>query len=208
MAENKTHTEQNTDNNPSHPKERILSAALDLFVSQGYFNTNVPDISKKSKCSVGSIYHHFLNKEEIGASIYFDGIKQFREGIASAIGDETNLEKIVRSVVTSFLAFAEDHETLSRYLWLCRHDEFLSGKVSHPTMVGFDNFGRKLTKSIKTAIREGQIPSIKADIFWAIVFGIPVSYVRDWLDGFTLTSPKEAADILANAAWNALHVSK
>ena len=49
---------------PPHPRERILQASLELFVDQGYFNTNVPDISKKSKCSVGSIYHHFLNKEE------------------------------------------------------------------------------------------------------------------------------------------------
>ncbi len=192
---------------PAHPKERILAAALDLFVSRGYFNTNVPDISKKSKCSVGSIYHHFLNKEEIGASLYFDGIKQFREAIAADIGNETNLETIVRTVVTSFLNFAQDNETLSRYLWLCRHDEFLSGKVSHPTMVGFDSFGRKLTKSIKTAVRSGEVPSLKADIFWAIVFGMPVSYVRDWLDGFTSTSPKEAAEILSNSAWNALHGS-
>lgn len=192
----------------SHPKERILTAALELFVSQGYFNTNVPDISKRSKCSVGSIYHHFLNKEEIGACLYFDGIKQFREALANAIGNETSLEYIVPAVVRSFLSFAEEHETLSRYLWLCRHDEFLSGKVSHPTMVGFDTFGRKLTISIKTAIRSGEVPALKADIFWAIVFGIPVSFVRDWLDGFTHTSPKDAAEILSKAAWSALSHAK
>ena len=203
LEKNTTHSEGS-----SHPKERILVAALDLFVSQGYFNTNVPDISKKSRCSVGSIYHHFLNKEEIAACLYFDGIKQFREAIASAIGNSTNLQEIVKSVVISFLTFAEEHETLSRYLWLCRHDEFLSGKVNHPTMVGFDSFGRKLTKTIKSAIRSGEISNLKADIFWAIVFGIPVSYVRDWLDGFTSTSPKDASPILGCAAWAALHGTK
>ena len=30
------------------PRERILQAGLKLFVEQGYFNTNVPDISKES----------------------------------------------------------------------------------------------------------------------------------------------------------------
>ncbi len=88
------------------------------------------------------------------------------------------------------------------------HDEFLTGKVSHPTMVGFDSFGRKLTKSIKAAIRTNQISNLKADIFWAIVFGMSVSYVRDWLDGFTQTSPKEASLILADAAWSALEGTK
>lgn len=207
MSQEKVEISKETEDQ-NHPKERILSAALELFVSQGYFNTNVPDISKRSKCSVGSIYHHFLNKEEIGASLYFDGIKQFRGAIADAIGNETKLEMIVPKIVKSFLTFAQDHETLSRYLWLCRHDEFLSGGVSHPTMVGFDNFGRKITKSIKQATRSGDVPALKADIFWAIVFGIPVSYIRDWLDGFTHTSPKDAAEILSSAAWNALSHAK
>ena len=45
------------------PRDRILAAALKLFVEQGYFNTNVPDLSRESKCSVGSIYHNFKNKE-------------------------------------------------------------------------------------------------------------------------------------------------
>ena len=57
------------------PRERVLQASLELFVAKGYFNTNVPDISKLSKCSVGSIYHHFLNKEEIAGMLYEDGIK-------------------------------------------------------------------------------------------------------------------------------------
>lgn len=193
-----------------HPRERILNAALELFVEQGYFNTNVPNISNRSKCSVGSIYHHFLNKEEIAYTLYRDGIIQFRNALEVALvgAKYDSLESIIRSIVIAFLSFAEEHQTLSRYLWLARHNEFLEGKIAVPTRVGFDSFGRKLTKAIKSSIRKNEIPEIKAEVLWSIVFGIPLSFVRDWLEGYTSSTPKEISDILANACWAALHEAK
>ncbi len=190
------------------PRERILEAALELFVEQGYFNTNVPDISKKSRCSVGSIYHHFVNKEEIASQLYKNGILRFRAALSDAIDTNEDPEKTIHSIVVSFLRFAEEHHVLSRYLWLARHNEFLSDKVRKPTTVGFDELGRRLTRVIKQGIRAGTIPKVKAEIFWSIVFGIPLSYVRDWLDGYTSDSPTGVAESIANACWAGLQGAK
>lgn len=186
------------------PRERILQAALELFVEQGYFNTNVPDISKRSRCSVGSIYHHFLNKEEIASRLYQQGINQFRDALSSAVVEDRSLEENIHQIVVTFLIFAEEHLLLSRYLWLARHNEYLSADVRHPTVVGFDALGRKLTKAVKNGFKSGAIPRMKAEVFWSIVFGLPLSFMRDWLDGYTKTSPREMAPILGKASWAAL----
>jgi AcrR family transcriptional regulator len=188
----------------SGPRERILQASLELFVEQGYFNTNVPDISRLSRCSVGSIYHHFLNKEEIAGQLFRTGIQQFRDALSNVVDPEAPLEKNIRAIVIAFLSFAESNYLLSQYLWLARHNEFLSAKVRHPTVVGFDELGRRLTKAIKNGIRKGEIPLVKAEVFWSIVFGIPLSFMRDWLDGYTSSSPTAAAPVLADACWAAL----
>ena len=187
------------------PRDRILQAALDLFVDQGYFNTNVPDISRLSKCSVGSIYHHFLNKEEIAGQLYKDGIKQFRNALGTAIIADTDLETTIRSTVIAFMNFAEQNEKLSRYLWLARHKEFINRELSRPTVVGFDQVGRRLTVAIKKAIRSGEIPDQKAEVIWSVVFGIPQSFITDWLDGYTTETPATVAPTLADACWAALH---
>ncbi len=186
------------------PQERILNAALELFVNKGYFTTNVPDISKLSRCSVGSIYHHFLNKEEIAQRLYLDGIRQFRDALGKVIEPNASLETTIRSIVICFLHFAEEHHTLSRYLWLQRHNEFLTGTVDRPTIIRFDSFGKKIAKAVKNGVRSGTIPNIEAEVFWCIVFGIPLSYVRDWLEGYTKQPPSAVAESLARACWAGL----
>ncbi len=186
------------------PRERILAAALKLFVEQGYFNTNVPDLSRDSKCSVGSIYHNFKNKEEVASALYEEGISSFRGALCDSLKGKTRPEDVVKSLVSSFLEFSEVNHQLSKYLWLCRHNEFMTGLIKHPTRVGFDKLGRILTRTIKQGIRSGEIQELNANVIWSILFGIPVGYVRDWLDGYNSQPPKAVAPILADVCWKAL----
>ncbi len=186
------------------PRERILAAALKLFVEQGYFNTNVPDLSKESKCSVGSIYHNFKNKEEVAVSLYQEGLSAFRQALDQSIAGKEDVEDILKTVVKSFLEFSEVNHQLSKYMWLCRHNEFMSGMVRHPTRVGFDHLGRKLTKTIKKGIREGKLRPLRANIIWSVLFGIPLAYVRDWLDRYNSSAPSKVADEIANVCWRAI----
>ena len=44
---------------------RVLDAGLRLFSSQGFGATSMRQIAKESGHSVGNVYHHFSNKEEI-----------------------------------------------------------------------------------------------------------------------------------------------
>ena len=185
-------------------RDRILAAALKLFVEQGYFNTNVPDLSRESKCSVGSIYHNFKNKEEVASALYAEGITSFRRALENSVKGLSDPEQIVKTTVRSFLEFSEKNHQLSRYIWLCRHNEFMSGVIRHPTMVGFDGLGRSLTRAIKSAARSGAIRPLKANLIWSIMFGIPLAYVRDWLDGYNNEPPSKCANELADACWRAM----
>ena len=186
------------------PRQRILAAALKLFVEQGYFNTNVPDLSRDSKCSVGSIYHNFKNKEEVATALYLEGIHAFRHALFQSVKGVDETEIFVRRLIQSFLQFSESNHQLSKYLWLSRHNEFMTGIIRHPTRVGFDPLGRKLTRTIRVGIRNKEIRDLKANIIWSVLFGVPVGYVRDWLDGYNLEPPSEVAETIAESCWRAL----
>lgn len=204
MSQDKPPSNENTETPSVSSRQRILAAALKLFVEQGYFNTNVPDLSKLSRCSVGSIYHTFKNKEEIAASLYEESISAFRQALSRSIEAASEPEDVVKALVKSFMTFAEVNHQLSRYIWLCRHAEFLDQISSHPTSVGFDKLGRKLTKSIRQAEKSGQIRHLPAQILWSVIFGVPLAYVRDWLDGFNKVSPIHASEQIADSVWRSL----
>jgi AcrR family transcriptional regulator len=55
--------------------EEILRAALELFSRQGYGATTMRQIAENAGTSLGNVYHHFRNKEEIFARLlqrYFE----------------------------------------------------------------------------------------------------------------------------------------
>jgi AcrR family transcriptional regulator len=185
-------------------RQRVMAAALKLFVEQGYFNTNVPDLSRESQCSVGSIYHNFKNKEEIAVSLYNEGLKSFRSALEYSIDDCNEIEVMTKQIVKSLLEFSEVNVQLSKFMWLCRHDEFMTGVIKPPTIVGFDSLGRKLTKAFKQGMKSGKIKSSNAQVIWSVVFGLPLGYVRDWLAGYNKSKPSEIADELAEMSWKAL----
>lgn len=186
------------------PRQRIMAAALKLFVEQGYFNTNIPDLGRESKCSVGSIYHSFKNKEEIARTLYEECIIAFRQALAEAVLEKDDIEDVVKTLVKSLMEFAEVNVQLSKYIWLCRHNEFLSGMINPPTRVGYDQLGRHLSKVFKKAIREDKITTVNANILWTLIFGSPVSYIRDWLDGYNSRPPGQVADRVADLCWLAI----
>ncbi len=49
---------------------QVLDAALSLFTDKGYFNTSVHEIGRVAGVSIGSIYHHFGDKEGLARSLY------------------------------------------------------------------------------------------------------------------------------------------
>lgn len=55
-------------------KEKIIQAAWELFLENGYGQTTLQDIIKKSQTSRGAFYHHFCGKEDLLFSLayYFD----------------------------------------------------------------------------------------------------------------------------------------
>lgn len=46
-------------------KDLILSAAREIFLSEGYENTSIRKIATKIEYSPGTIYHHFKDKNEL-----------------------------------------------------------------------------------------------------------------------------------------------
>src|SRR5580704_1281079 len=56
-------------------REKILSAALELFANKGYDATSIDSIAKKAGISKGLIYNYFESKKSILLAIFDDAMK-------------------------------------------------------------------------------------------------------------------------------------
>lgn len=98
-------------------EDRILDAAIELFVRNGYHGTSIDDIMSKVGLTKGAFYSHFSGKDQLFMTILEGYRSHFIGGLKAAIDDHDGnaLEKINR--VISFLSrFASEHTDLCVFL--------------------------------------------------------------------------------------------
>src|SRR5688572_4327023 len=88
-------------------REHILAAALEVFTEKGYSATTIADVRERSAASVGSIYHHFGDKEGIAAALYVECLRDYQEAFLEAFADERSAERGVKAMVRQHLSWVE-----------------------------------------------------------------------------------------------------
>ncbi len=68
-------------------RERILDAALDLFLEQGYDGTSLREIAEQLGVTKAALYYHFESKEDILLALHMR-MHEFGKGALMAMGDE------------------------------------------------------------------------------------------------------------------------
>ena len=88
-------------------KEQILSSALTVMTSKGYFGSTMDDIVKESKMSKGAIYHYFKSKKEV----YLAVIDYWERKYTTILSQEINEQKSsLNALKKLFKTFAKQLE--------------------------------------------------------------------------------------------------
>ena len=114
-------------------KNKILDAALQIFVKKGYAETRMDDIVKDSGVSKGAIYHYYSSKKDLFLDLinfweefYFPNIldKKYRNKKASG-----KLREIAKDVIITFKD--KKHVFLAELeIWsLANHDEAVRSRT-------------------------------------------------------------------------------
>jgi len=96
-------------------REQIIQTALQLFSSQGFHKTTIPDIAKKLGMSVGNLYNYFSSKDVLAQEI----IRYTSEVLGAEIrrineSDKSAREKI-RDIVAVYFTMATQKPEMIEY---------------------------------------------------------------------------------------------
>lgn len=186
-------------------RSEILEAALRCFDRRGVVASTMEDIRLAAGVSVGSLYHHFPNKEAVVAALYVNLIADYQNGAEAAVSRGRTPRARVRAAVEHHILWSISHEAATRFLLAHREPEVR--RLTDPTVVEMNRaLEARLDEWLDTQTVAGTIPPLSPDIYIALVIGPAQSYVRRWLSGSATTSPDQAIEVLSQAALRALRV--
>jgi AcrR family transcriptional regulator len=180
-------------------RQDILDAALRTFSEKGVAAASVDDVRRLSGASVGSIYHHFGDKEGLAATLYVEGLRDYQRGYLDIVRRRPEAERGVRAVVRHHLRWVAAHPDLAGFL--------LAGPppgAAEP----LEPLNRELfavTRAwVDAEVAARRMRPIPRELMYAVLIGPAHEFSRHWLAGRTKTSMRTAERVLAQAAWGAL----
>ena len=114
---------------PEETRQRIMDSAQRLFVERGYFNTVIPDIVSDSEISIGSIYHHFANKQDLAKALYQETLQTFLREMHSSTDHLTGVKNKLNAMVQFIYTLCEDNPIQMEYMLFMRHNEIFPEHV-------------------------------------------------------------------------------
>jgi AcrR family transcriptional regulator len=93
----------------SEVRQRILDAAAEAFMADGFANATIDDIAREVGATKGLVYYHFRSKFDIFLAVYEEGMRRVRERVEPhARGAGTGRDRLVAMSVAHLLNLMED----------------------------------------------------------------------------------------------------
>lgn len=110
---------------PDDTRRQILNAAAKLLRRNGYASTSLRDIAAATGIKAGSLYYHFVSKEEIAETVMAEGIDLVRAAVKKALAtrpkDADPLEDIEIAVRAHLQALHESGDYASANIRCFNH---------------------------------------------------------------------------------------
>ncbi|HEX2045810.1 MAG TPA: TetR/AcrR family transcriptional regulator [Gaiellaceae bacterium] len=176
-----------TQQSPKDMRERILSAAEDVVRARGAAHATTREIARAARCSEGSIYVHFRDKDELLVALVVERRPQFARlrDLPALAGKRTPRENLEEFVVEAVALLEEVLPLLSGLLadpdLLARYAEHLRERRAGPYEVLEALRGYLRAEQRAGRIDAGLDPAFTAALVLAAVRGFVLSsrFLRD-----------------------------
>ena len=184
-------------------KEEILQAALACFTESGVDATTIEMIRDRSGASIGSLYHHFGNKERIIGALYLAGTAEYAALLDEGFATADSAEACVRLLVTSYIDWVVANPDWARFVLHSRgrvEASEMGEQLREANRVHY----QRILEALDVYREEGLFKAMPADCFASLIIGPTHDFARNWLAGRTQTQLTDCRELLASVAWESV----
>jgi AcrR family transcriptional regulator len=130
-------------------RQKIMQAARELFVSQGYRAVSMRGIAKKLGYSHGAIYYHFQNKAELFSAMVVEDF-QYLSGLLRDMlnGGAENSLKMLEQVFLAYIRFGLEHKPHYEIMFTLEESE-LKPSARDAKMKSYEEFASVIVKAMQ-----------------------------------------------------------
>lgn len=184
-------------------RAEILDGALACFTEEGYAAATLESIRRRSGASIGSIYHHFRNKEDIAAALYLDGLAGYHAGLLGALRKKRSAEALVKTLVEYHLDWVSANPGWARFLLEMRRAESIQAVEDEIRRRNQVNYGA-IFALFAPYFADGTLINMPRSVFTSIVLGPAQDFARHWLHGRAHADFAVAKRLMGQAAWHSV----
>ena len=184
-------------------KDEILQAALACFTEHGVDVTTIAMIRDRSGASIGSLYHHFGNKERIIAALYLAGTAQYADLLQRGFASAASAEACVKLLVTSYIDWVVANPDWARFI-LHSRSRVEAGEMGDALREANRQHFAQILTALAEYRRQGLFKALPDDCFASVVIGPTHDLARNWLAGRTQSELGDCRELLAQIAWDSV----
>jgi AcrR family transcriptional regulator len=181
-------------------QDQILSATLKLFTKKGYFNTTVHDIGRESGVSIGSIYHHFKDKEGVASTLYNNLIERMSAELIEIKKTHDTAHDRCHAVIELLFDITEREPEVMEFMLYAKHKEFLPNEQPVCSSEPF----KIMRELVKEGMATGEIRVMDVMVASTCVFGGAIRMITSRLDGLIEKSLSSYVDDVWACSWRAV----
>ena len=184
-------------------RRSVLRHALSLFNADGVDATTIDDLKRASGQSVGTIYHHFRNKEGVVGTLFFLAFDDQSRAIARRIEGLADGRAVVDALIQATTEWITAQPECAHFIFLAR-DAVAQGELAGELHQRLLDRYQPIDEVLARDAAAGRILPLPADLIPALVLGPVEFYARGWLAGRRQAAPATHAPRFATAAWRSL----
>jgi len=161
-------------------RKRIMTAATDLFLRNGFSRVTLDDIAASIEFSKGTIYSHFGSKEEIFASILLDHLRSLLASLREAAAAGRTTAERLQNATRAYVRFYRERREYFRLLFFIDHisdRQRIPAELLKSIRLVKIACLRELQNIFKAGVRSGEVGAGRSSaqvslILWGMLNGI------------------------------------
>ncbi len=148
-------------------KEKLLKAALELIVDQGFHGTPTSQIAKRAGIASGTLFYFFPTKDALVIALYLKIKNEMSDYMKGAIENKGDFRDLLKGYYSATLNWAQANQTAFRFVEQFNSSPYLTEIADEE----IQRHVKPMLDLLRRGINEGVLKPIDSEIMVSLISG-------------------------------------